>query len=145
MYSGELSSHLAAYETMRGRSGGSLGEIDLVEGKRRHARVAEERDVHLAALDVALDEHRLVVLLEERADATHERPLVVDDVVVPDADRGVLVRELDEERVRQIDAGRVLDALDDAGRRGRHAARAQDVLGLGLVQAQAERRARPSR
>ena len=71
--------HFDLYVTMRQRPAGVLPEVDL--GDRQHG-VAEDADVHLAAVDVALDDH-FVPQLEHRLDALgqlarvpHDRPLL---------------------------------------------------------------------
>ena len=77
-------------------------EVELLHRQQAHRLAAEQGDVELASGDELFDEERLTVLVAQRLHLPHQLVVVVDDRRRGDAERGVLLGELDEQRILQV-------------------------------------------
>ena len=118
-----------------GRPEKSISETGSTCGLQR----AEDRDIQLAAVDILLDESRLLEFRMDRAHAFAEFRGIVDDRAVGDPDAAVLMRGLHDQReghpLFQHDA--VLGAEDLIVGRADAVIR-QNLFHAGLVQCRAE-------
>ena len=96
---------------------GQLRIVDLGQRQDLDLAAAEEADVELAALQEVLDERRLLVGAEDLPRFLLEGRLGQDDRVAVEADAGVLLGRVDDEREDPLVLVDVGEPLDEGRRR----------------------------
>jgi len=121
-----------------GPAGEGLAEPDLRQRERRSGRVPEERNVHLPTGNEVLHQRRLLEAAEHATDGVLEAALVLRHRVEVHSHRGVFAGGLHDQRKLEVQVLELGEPLDDPERGREDAAGHQQLLGLVLVEGEAE-------
>lgn len=108
--------------------------VNFSQRQRASRKITEQWNVNFAAVDVALDQRRLMEVAQNSSNRTSQRGLITDDRVKVDSYAGIFTRRLDDQRVGERQRHHFGKRVNDGELRRGDSARREKLLRFVFVE-----------